>query len=121
MTATESNPAAVPVRLIKGRGAVSRPQGRYEGLVRELRPPDLMIYLRCSLPTLKKRVKTRGRPEEQSLPRAYLARLQDLYEEWFQRYDLSETLVVETDQTDYLDDLFDRLDLFQRIEAALKL
>lgn len=93
----------------------------YEGLVRELRPPDLMIYLRCSLPTLKKRVKTRGRPEEQSLPRAYLARLQDLYEEWFQRYDLSETLVVETDQTDYLDDLFDRLDLFQRIEAALKL
>jgi DNA repair photolyase len=38
MTATESNPAAVPVRLIKGRGAVSRPQGRYEGLVREADP-----------------------------------------------------------------------------------
>lgn len=92
----------------------------YDALVRELRPPDVMIYLRCSLPALKKRIKMRGRPEEQSIPRTYLARLQDLYEGWFERYDLSETLVIETDHLDYIQDMVHRLDLFQRIEAALK-
>ncbi len=92
----------------------------YEAIVRELRPPDLMIYLRCSLKTLKKRIQLRGRPEEQAIPRAYLVRLQALYEEWFERYDLCETLVIDTDELDYLQNLFDRVDLFQRIEAALR-
>jgi deoxyadenosine/deoxycytidine kinase len=92
----------------------------YESIVRELRPPDLMIYLRCSMPALRKRIKLRGRPEEQAIPRAYLMRLQELYESWFQRYEMSETLVIDTDSLDYLADLFDRVDLFKRIEAALR-
>jgi len=91
----------------------------YDAMVRELRAPDVMIYLRCSLATLRKRIKLRGRPEEQALPRNYLARLQDLYEGWFERYDLSETLVIETDQLDYLSDMVHRLDLFQQIESSL--
>lgn len=92
----------------------------YESIVRQLKPPDLMIYLRCSLKTLRKRIKLRGRPEEQAIPRSYLVRLQALYEEWFERYDLSETLVIETDQLDYLSDLVHRIDLFKRIESALR-
>ena len=91
----------------------------YEAIIRELRPPSLMIYLRCGMATLRKRIQLRGRPEEQSIPRTYLMRLQELYEEWFARYDLSETLVIETDQLDYLEDLVHRIDLFQRIESAL--
>jgi deoxyadenosine/deoxycytidine kinase len=93
----------------------------YEAIVRELRPPSLMIYLKCSLPALRKRIKLRGRPEEQSIPKSYLARLQALYEEWFQRYDLSETLVLDTEEMDYIQDLVHRLDLFDRIERALRL
>jgi len=93
----------------------------YEAIVDELKPPDLMIYLRCSMRTLKKRIRIRGRPEEQAIPRSYLERLQTLYEEWFERYDRSETLVLETDRLDYLDDLVDRIDLYARIETALKL
>ncbi|MCK6552814.1 deoxynucleoside kinase [Myxococcota bacterium] len=91
----------------------------YESIVRELRPPSLMIYLRCSVPALRQRIKLRGRPDEQAIPRSYLVRLQDLYEDWFSRYDLSDTLIIETDRMDYLTDLVDRLDLFQRIESAL--
>jgi deoxyadenosine/deoxycytidine kinase len=91
----------------------------YESIVRQLRPPDLMIYLRCTMRTLKKRIALRGRPEEQAIPRAYLLRLQDLYEEWFKRYDLSEALVLETDRLDYIEDLVDRIDLFERVERAL--
>jgi deoxyadenosine/deoxycytidine kinase len=91
----------------------------YEAIVRELRPPSLMIYLRCGLRGLRERIRVRGRPEEQALPTSYLKRLQALYDEWFTRYDLSETLILETDKLDYLQDLVDRIDLFQRIERAL--
>lgn len=91
----------------------------YESIVRELRPPTLMIYLTCGVRTLRKRIKLRGRPSEQALPRTYLVRLQSLYDEWFERYDQSETLIIDTDELDYLEDLFDRIDLFERIEAAV--
>ena len=91
----------------------------YEAIIEQLRPPSLMIYLRCGMKTLKKRIKLRGRPEEQAIPRIYLQRLQDLYEEWFDRYDLSETLVIDTDELDYHQDLVHRLDLFERIERAV--
>jgi deoxyadenosine/deoxycytidine kinase len=92
----------------------------YEAIIQELRPPTLMIYLKCGIKTLQKRIALRGRPEEQAIPRTYLMRLQALYDEWFQRYDLSETLVVDTDELDYLSDLVHRLDLFARIEAAVR-
>lgn len=94
-------------------------RGLYEAIVKELRPPSLMIYLRCDLKTLRRRIRTRGRPEEQAMPRRYLERLQTLYEEWFDRYRLSETLVIDTDALDYLEDLVHRLDLFERIESAV--
>ena len=92
----------------------------YEAIIAELRPPSLMIYLRCGMKTLNKRIRLRGRPEEQNIPRTYLARLQELYESWFERYDLSETLVIDTDELDYLSDMVDRIDLFRRIEAAIR-
>lgn len=92
----------------------------YEAIVRELRPPTLMIYLRCGLRALRTRIRLRGRANEQSISPRYLARLQVLYEEWFKRYTLSETLVIDTDAMDYLQDLVDRIGLFERIEAALR-
>ena len=91
----------------------------YEAIIRELRAPDLMIYLTCSVRTLRKRIRLRGRPEEQNLPRSYLVRLQGLYDEWFERYSLSRTLVIDSDKLDYLEDLFDRIDLYKQIESAL--
>lgn len=93
----------------------------YEAIIEELRPPNLMIYLRCGMRTLNKRIRLRGRPEEQAIPRSYLMRLQELYEDWFSRYDLSETLVIDTDHIDYIQDLVDRIDLFQKIESNLEL
>lgn len=92
----------------------------YSSIVAELKPPDLMIYLRCSMRTLKQRIQLRGRPEEQNIPPVYLKRLQELYEAWFSRYDHSERLVVDTDELDYLQDLVHRIDLFKRIEHALR-
>ncbi len=69
--------------------------------------------------TLRRRIALRGRPEEQAIPTSYLRRLQELYDAWFERYDLSETVTIETDKLDYLHDLVHRIDLFDRVEKAL--
>ncbi len=88
----------------------------YQTLRGELRPPDLMIYLRCPLPALVKRIRKRGRDFERAVPKSYLGSLEKLYEAWFARYDASPALVVETDRLDYVERLFDRLELIETIE-----
>ncbi len=94
-------------------------QDLYQTLRSELRPPDLMVYLRCPVPTLVRRIQKRGRDFEQSIPRAYLRALDGLYEEWLRRYDASEVLVIDTDRVDYVEDLFDRHELLETIRAKL--
>jgi deoxyadenosine/deoxycytidine kinase len=92
----------------------------YLTLREEIRPPDLMIYLRCPLKTLAQRVRRRGRDFERGIPRSYLASLERLYEAWYARYDLSPSLVVETDRLDYVERLFDRLELVNAIRERLR-
>ncbi len=91
----------------------------YEAILDAIRPPDRMIYLRCSRRTLRKRIRLRGRTMEKDVPLAYLKRLERLYEEWIDSYDMSDVLVLETDDLDYVHDLVHRLDVMQRIEALL--
>ena len=80
-------------------------QALYAAILESLRPPDLLIYLRADVRTLRRRIKKRGRPEEQDIPATYIRRLNDLYEEWFASYDRSRTLVIETGRMNYLEDL----------------
>jgi len=93
--------------------------GFYQAILDAIKPPDLMIYLRCSMRTLRQRIKLRGRAMEQDVPLAYLKRLDRLYEEWINSYEMSEVLVLETDKLDYIHDLLHRLDVMERIEAVL--
>ena len=94
-------------------------QGFYNAILDAIRPPDLMIYLRCSMRTLRQRIRLRGRAMEQDVPLAYLKRLDRLYESWIGSYTMSDVLVLETDQLDYIHDLVHRLDVMERIEAVL--
>lgn len=91
----------------------------YSAIVKVLQPPDLMIYLKCPVKTLRQRIRIRGREMEQSIPLTYLKRLNALYEEWFRDYNLSPVLVLSTDKLDYLTDLVHRVDLFRQIEKHL--
>lgn len=91
----------------------------YQTICSTLKPPDLMIYLKCPVKTLKQRIRLRGRAMEKDIPTAYLTRLNALYEEWFEGYKMSPVLVLNTDKLDYLTDLVDRVDLFKRIESFL--
>jgi deoxyadenosine/deoxycytidine kinase len=94
-------------------------QDLYRAIVGSLEPPDLMIYLRAPLRTIRQRIKLRGRPEEQSIPVAYLRGLNRLYEEWFRSYKRSPTIVLPTDELDYITDLVDRIDVRKTIEKYL--
>jgi deoxyadenosine/deoxycytidine kinase len=94
-------------------------QSFYYAILDAIRPPDLMIYLRCSMRTLRQRLRLRGRKMEQDVPLPYLKRLDRLYESWIDSYEMSDVLVLETDQLDYINDLMHRLDVMERIEAVL--
>lgn len=91
----------------------------YRTMSTALRPPDLLIQLRCPVRTLRQRIRGRGREMEQDIPVNYLRRLNHLYEDWYASYDLSPVLVLETDKLDWMTDLVDRVDLFRRIERHL--
>ena len=93
--------------------------GFYKAILDAIKPPDLLIYLRCSMRTLRRRIKLRGREMEQDVPLAYLKRLDRLYENWLSSYTLSEVLILETDKLDYIHDLVHQLDVMKRIEAVL--
>jgi deoxyadenosine/deoxycytidine kinase len=94
-------------------------QDLYRTFVREIRPPDLMIYLRCPVATLARRIRRRGRTFERAIPRSYLAALEALYEAWLASYALSPVLVIETSRSDYVEHLFDRLELIRALERHL--
>ncbi len=94
-------------------------QSFYGAILDAIRPPDLMIYLRCSMRTLRQRIRLRGRKMEQDVPLSYLKRLERLYDNWIDSYTMSEVLVLETDRLDYIHDLVHRLDVMERIEAEL--
>jgi len=94
-------------------------QSFYGAILDAIQPPDLMIYLRCSMRTLRQRIRLRGRKMEQDVPLPYLKRLDRLYEDWISSYAMSDVLVLETDQLDYIHDLVHRLDVMERIEAVL--
>jgi len=94
-------------------------RGFYEAILDAIRPPDLLIYLRCSMRPLRRRIRLRGRKMEQDVSLAYLKRLERLYEDWIASYEMSEVLVLETDDLDYIHDVIHRLDVMQRIESVL--
>jgi deoxyadenosine/deoxycytidine kinase len=91
----------------------------YQSILKAIQPPDLMIYLRCPMRTLRRRIKLRGRKMEQDIPLSYLKRLEHLYEDWIAEYTLSEVLVLESDRINFVEDLVDRQDVRERIETLL--
>jgi deoxyadenosine/deoxycytidine kinase len=91
----------------------------YQTILTAIKPPDLMIYLRCSMRTLRRRIRLRGRAMEQDIPLSYLKRLERLYEDWIARYTLGDVLILDSERLDFVSDLVDRQDARARIEALL--
>jgi deoxyadenosine/deoxycytidine kinase len=84
-----------------------------------LRKPDLLIYLRASLPTLRARIQKRGRPFERDLPDRYLLSLNALYEELIASWNLSPVEVVEADRVDFVEREEDRMALLEALSRRI--
>ena len=80
-----------------------------------LNPPDLIIYLRKSLPKLKERIAQRGRDYEKNIPDEYLSSLNRYYDDWMDSYDVGKKLIVESDHLDFIDRPVDFDQLCQQI------
>ena len=74
----------------------------YETTSRLLPPPDLVVYLRASVPTLQNRISSRGRGYEQTITAEYLHGLNNLYEQWIDNFSLCPVLSVPADELDYV-------------------
>lgn len=72
----------------------------YTALCQLLPPPDLVVYLKASVPTLLRRIAQRGREYERGISGEYLAQLNTLYDRWTSNFTLCPVLTVETDSLD---------------------
>jgi deoxyadenosine/deoxycytidine kinase len=74
----------------------------YKVMTQFLTPPDLVIYMKKSLPRLKERISMRGRDYEKAIPDSYLSSLNRYYDEWMAEYSLGKKLIIESDDLDFL-------------------
>jgi deoxyadenosine/deoxycytidine kinase len=70
--------------------------------MRFLPPPDLVVYLRASVPTLLNRISSRGRAYERTISSEYLQGLNNLYETWIDNFTLCPILAVPADDLDFV-------------------
>lgn len=92
----------------------------YQGMCEVLTPPDLLIYLTCSMPVLKQRIAQRGRTSEKEVKASYLRRLQKNYDDWVDSVTFCKVLRINTDNIDYVSDLEHRIDIVTLISKHLK-
>ncbi len=74
----------------------------YQALAELLPPPDLIVYLQATVPTLLRRIALRGREYEKNIAPDYLAQLNMLYEEWTSDLRLCPVLIVPADRLDFV-------------------
>jgi deoxyadenosine/deoxycytidine kinase len=91
----------------------------YQTMCDFLPPPDLVVYLRKSLPKLKERIALRGRDFEANIPDQYLSDLNRYYDEWMGNYKMGKRIIIESDDLDFLNNSRDFDQLTQSILAHL--
>ena len=91
----------------------------YQTILRAIQPPDLLIYLRSSIPNLVKQIHARGREYENSISIDYLSRLNERYEGWIHDYDKGQLLIIDVDEFNFVDDPEDLGEVINRIDAEL--
>ncbi len=82
-------------------------------------PPDLIIYLKGSVPTLVSHIQSRGRAYEESIRLDYLRKLNERYEEWVASYDKGKILVVDVDKNNFHNNPEDLGDIVNQINAEI--
>ncbi len=82
-------------------------------------PPDLVIYLRASVPTLVRQIEKRGRKYEDNIRLDYLRRLNERYDTWIEAYKLGKLMVIDVDHTNFIDNPEHLSQVIDKVNAQL--
>jgi deoxyadenosine/deoxycytidine kinase len=91
----------------------------FNSIISYIKPPDLLIYLKASVPTLVKNIQIRGREYEAGIRLDYLSKLNDKYQKWISNYQDGKLLVLDKDRLDFAGKQEDLGLVIQQIEREL--
>lgn len=94
-------------------------KGLFDIMEKNLKAPDLLIYLRASVPTLVDHIQKRGRDYENSIRIDYLRRLNERYEAWINTYDKGKVLIINVDKNNFPENPEDLGEIIQQIDSEL--
>jgi len=84
-----------------------------------VQPPDLLIYLKCSVPTLVSQIQKRGREYEENIRLDYLKKLNDFYNKWIEGYKEGPLLVIDCDKNKFGDKEEDLGEIISKVDGML--
>lgn len=84
-----------------------------------IEPPDLIIYLRASVPTLVRQIEKRGRKYEDNIRIDYLKKLNERYDSWAETYNLGKLMVIDVDNLNFIDKAEDLSVVLDKVNAEL--
>ena len=94
-------------------------QELFELLESLIKGPDLLVYLRSSIPNLVNKIHKRGRDYENSISIDYLSRLNERYEAWISTYDKGDILVIDVDDLDFVEKKDDFMKIVSKIDGLV--
>jgi deoxyadenosine/deoxycytidine kinase len=84
-----------------------------------IKGPDLLIYLRSSIPNLVNKIHKRGREYENSISIDYLSRLNERYEAWIKKDDKGKIIIIDVDEIDFVENKEDLNSIISQIDKAI--
>ncbi len=91
----------------------------FQNLKTLVQPPDLLIYLKASIPTLVDQIQKRGRGYEENIRLDYLKRLNGFYNKWIEGYKDGPLLVIDVDNCNFAEKELDFADVVRKIDAQI--
>lgn len=91
----------------------------YNTIISQINAPDLLIYLKASIPTLVDNIQKRGRDYEDNIRLDYLKKLNEFYDNWIDGYDQGKLLVIDCDKLNFVDKEEDLAEIYNKVQAEL--
>ena len=94
-------------------------QSIFDNITEFIKPPDLLVYLKASVPTLVNNIQRRGREYEIGIRLDYLSKLNEKYDKWIKNYKLGKLLILDKDNLDFANNTEDMATIVQLIEREI--
>lgn len=91
----------------------------YNSIISQIKPPDLLIYMKASIPTLVDNIQKRGREYEDSIRLDYLKKLNEFYNTWISKYTMGRVLIIDCDKLNFVENKEDLSEIYNKVQAEL--